>query len=382
MIIVFFLPYLWAYLSANRGCIDGSCPVQYQPNNVDATPLQFIDFTSGAPWFLNANASAPTGNLNTYIYYGTGNNASTTVGNILPFYGVVQSQTLAPLAFQSEAPFALPLWGTLEARAAFSFEAAYLSGSVDSPLGWEEDPVYASATFGLRGGTSAVTYTFAFVVTNKMIYARYSRAPGSPTDGYTFDYLIPIARRSPEDISTYAVVLDDQKQSASWRVDDKELLYISPAGTTIDPKFEIGGTLGTGLGTAMSGAYYLIFGNPQINPATQNPCQGTVFRQCAESIEFARLARCKRAPTVDPLASNFLMTSVYRSIQVVQWAITPGCPVEPYCAARPVTCPRQVRRRESYSFGLPEPPTPPTPPTPPSPPIPPFDCGCGLDKKA
>lgn len=377
MIIVSSLLFLLLQLVAAKNCIGAACPIQYQPNNINVVPLQFIDF-SGSPWFFNGNTSAASGNLNTYTLYGS--NSTTNFGNILPYYGVVISQTLAPLAFQSETDFILPAAGYLEARATFSFEASYASGEIWSPLGWERDPIYASATFGLTGGTNA-TWGFDFVVTNQLIYAMYSRVPVNATDGYTFDYLIPLKGRRPEDINTYAIILDEAKQSISWRVDDREYLLITPGGTTIDPKFEIGATTGTALGTEMTGSFYVVFGHPWISTnVTQTPCQGTVFRQCLESIEFARLTRCQRAPLVAPLTFNFLLTSVYKNIQVSQWDISPACPVDPYCPVRPITCPRQVARRERYNYDKPVPPTPPpTPPTPPVPPSPPFDCGCGLN---
>src|SRR5690606_20070684 len=127
----------------------------------------------------------------------------------------------------------------LQVSARLRYEGYYVSGPINSPLGFEQDPNYASAVIGFQFQSFTTVFSFIFVITNTKVYALLSyNVMVIPN---TFVYIIPVANRYPEDFATYSITIESQN-AFSWRINNHEVLRISPLTQPIDPRFQVAGT--------------------------------------------------------------------------------------------------------------------------------------------
>lgn len=324
----------------------GTCGVQYEPNNVLTEILNEVNFDTN-PFFYDVLGG-----------YNGGPGFSALVPNI---FAQVSGSTISttsdrPGIIVSSTGYNLGANGAIQVKATFSFHSELVSGVVSSPLGFDEDPFYSAGIFGLYRFPPDLREMY-FVVTNNKVYA-YISYPGIADPSVVARYLIPVADKTPDTIYTYSVTLSSD-YSVSFRINDKEVLRIFPFGRAIDPRFDAG--INSGLAADPSqtvpNPVYMIFGLTKLELSTvTNPnqvprtaCQRTLFNQCRQNLRNAFGSNCQYA---SPLVYNdnaiFEMEMEFEEISAVNYTIAAGCPTEPGCSPKPVTCPRvkPERRRK------------------------------------
>jgi len=325
----------------------GTCGVQYEPNNVVSEQLEFVNFYT-SPLFYD-------GNIIPGRQYG--------FSPLVPFiYATVVNNTLAATTDNqgvliSNAMYGMPLVnGGVQVKGTFNFEADFISGTVQSPLGFDQDPFYATGVFGMVATTTQGTWQMVFLVTNTKIYAMY-RFDTTAGANY-FRYIIPVANRTPDEFATYSVTLESNL-AVSWRINDVEVLRIFPPNQPIDGRFE------TGVGSPLilttnfitPTQVQMVFGATRIDPILrpsdpQNfrfACQRTLFNQCSQSLRNAYGSTCQYAIIQNYLPQpNFGMFMTFDQLSASNYTIVPGCALDGNCKPKPVTCPqvRPERRRK------------------------------------
>lgn len=317
--------------------IEKVCGVQYEPNNVITTQLEYVNFYT-SPLFYD-----PTGTLNPdygftvlspYLFPVVVNN---TIQATSDAEGVIVSNTLYPVPQEN---------GGLQVKATLNFQADLVSGVVTSPLGFDEDPFYASGVFGMISYASIQAWTMAFLITNTKVYALFQANDGIGLN--IFRYVIPVGNRTPEDYATYSVTLESNF-AVSWRINDREVLRIASPSQAVDPRFD------TGLGRTIANAQLppfmqMIVGNFKLTPLVNildpsnipdTACQRTLFSLCRQSLRNAFGSNCQYAPlTSYTNAPDFDMLMTIDELSAASYVRVPGCIPDPNCKPEPVRCPR------------------------------------------
>lgn len=333
------------------------CGLQYEPTLILSTDYEYINFNT-SPLFFPSTAAY---GYNTFLTY----TDVSVDGNVI--------STLSEGIIISNMAFSMPTTGALQATGTFSFDAQLVSGTVTSPLGFDSDPFYAAGLFGLLDAS----WTFAFLVTNTKVYAMYEYHPlGMPF----YRYVIPVANRYPEQVSTYSVTVGAD-YSVSYRIDGVELLRVAPLGTTIDFRFDTGNGYPPNPTILVPTSFRLLFGNYFLDDYTgtaQPACQGTLFNQCSQSLQYALGAQCQYAPANSyGTMPTIYKESIYYQIDVLRYTSQAPCDNPAGCGPKPISCPnvKPVHDRRHHW----RPTTATTTMTAPTQPmiIKPPSCGCG-----
>jgi len=262
--------------------------------------------------------------------------------------GWFNSTTAAPYSIKSNEVYAL-LAGCNEfiAEAVLTFSSQVIQGTIESPLGINQDPMYGAGFFGIVDATGE--WTFDFVLTNARVFARLAfQRVGvpSPTDSArSFTYLIPVACRRPKDINQYRIILNPAQQSVWWQVDSKDVLKVChpgrPAPSQAFLVAESGNTLQNGFPSAVKIALGLMVqGRGWPNAA----CQQTIFDQQEQNLYTYPGCACEYAQYQDPSSYLIEMKLRYFELQVMQAYCGKECPGGccPGCNADPNPCHRPL----------------------------------------
>ncbi len=295
-----------------------TCPIQYEPNNYVSDLLSFVDF-DGSPLLYGPD----------YIEIPTAFTAIVNVTNIDQFVGgVLETDSYISFALISNAPYASPIDGGLEFSARFQYEGQLINGTIPSPLGFQQDPAYAYVAFGALTPYFSSSWILLFLVTNTKIYALY---------GYGWYYLIPVANKDPADYITYSIVIDS-RTSVSWRLDNREVLRISPLTQPIDPRFLIFGVPSdTPPAPLTELSTYLVQGS--YRNSTLPVCQRALFNQCSQRLRHAFGTECQYATPVGDVIWYIQQRSEWTFISVSNYTRLDGCPTPENCSPQAVTCP-------------------------------------------
>lgn len=323
------------------------CGLQYEPNNVIVQQIDSVNFGT-SPLFYSVLNTANYGFAALPPYFFANIN-----GNVL------SATTDRPGVIISRHPYGLPTAnGAVQVNSCFSFEAAIDTGTPLSPLGFDQDPYYASGVFGLITLDGPVSWQWLFQVTNTKIYAMYA-ASDSTSGDYYFRYLIPVADRLPDDVNQYSVTVFSDL-SVSYRIDGREVLRISPPNTLIDDRFNTAPLPATfPYPLVIPTTLYLITGAYNLDPILdlENPtnlprfvCQETLFRQCKQSLRNAYGSACQYASIGDynNPTLNFTMSMEYQQISGLNYTLAEGCSLPAGCKPTPISCPdvKPERRRK------------------------------------
>lgn len=355
----------------------GTCGVQYEPNNVMTTVLNEVNFDTNP--FL-------------YSIFG-GFDAGAGFSAVIPFIfaevngSVISTTSDRPAIIVSEQGYDLVDGGAIQVKARFSFRSDLVSGVVNSPLGYNEDPFYSAGIFGLARQDPDRREMY-FVITNNKVYAYLSY---TNSNNLSARYLIPVADKTVDTVYTYSVTLSSD-YALSFRIDDKEVLRIFPLGRPIDPRFDIGINSGQAAdpNLVVPNPVNMIFGltkleftnvqDPDVVPRTA--CQRTLFKQCRQNLRNAFGSNCQYADPSVYSSGNpiFAMEMDFEEISGVSYMIDGGCPVIPGCAPKPVTCPQvkpERRRKPRNPFPITSTVTAQPKPVQTQPAPRPAACGCG-----
>jgi hypothetical protein len=142
--------------------------------------------------------------------------------------------------------FDIPENGSLTCTTVMSASTA---GTAQNPFG----KLVADPQSDLRLASGAAESTdlasflvFNFMVTNTEIYAYYERVRQPGTTYAAFTYAVPVAKRTPAQLSTFQVMIDQHRSRVTWKLDGRTVLSVNKIGTlALDRKYMLidgGGT--------------------------------------------------------------------------------------------------------------------------------------------
>lgn len=323
--------------------------------------LGLVDGTSGFCQYVPENAMGLTQH---YVNFG---DAAMVIGptpngyhwlNCPCFNGIfedgfLQTSSGDPGLLYSNQVFLVPKRGQVQLSATFSF-LDRLMGSCNTTeiINMNENPFFGYGTITAADWTTG--WSFGFMLTNYKVYAVYGRnpVPGQPYNtmyNFPFTYLVPVAPRWPSAVSTFSIVLDAGEGSVSYRIDEKEKLFLSSIGGALDGKFLVQRSVPkpNSCPDGFPESFHVILGNGRLVASglgQEQVCQNAIFNQCTENVANAKGTNCTYLPIPqEPFNRTVLLTSVYRQLSVVQWddayncreqdcrydCRLPGCPYEP-----------------------------------------------------
>jgi len=235
----------------------------------------------------------------------------------------VSALTGTPFVLLSNQGYTLPGYGDWQLMGGVNFASQYLSGTINSAYGPNQDPFYGQGYFGGVELTSG--WNLGFALTNQKVYAIYSYLPVTQSilnNYYSFTYYVPIAQRNAIDVDTLSLVINKKESKISYRANGFELLLITQPGLPIADKFKIGDYGGLTANVTLPTSLQIAIGvmEPQ-EPASPHPvCQQTLFQACAESINCAYKTLCQYASVQNPVTYpySFNLTATYAFISVVE----------------------------------------------------------------
>lgn len=249
--------------------------------------------------------------------------------------GFLQTSTGEPGLLASNQAFLVPKSGEVQLASTFKFYDQ-LKGSCNTTeiINMNENPFYGYGT--LTAADWASGWSFGIVLTNYKIYALYGRTPVhqdpySTLYNYSFSYLVPIAPRWPAALYSFSLVLNAAKKSVSYRIDEKEKLYVEPVGEAIDRRFLVNPTVPDPHNCPeFPEAFHIVLGNGRLvasGPGREQVCQNAIFNQCEESLHnTGNSTICQYNPIPqEPFKKEVLMTSVFYDVSVVQWNDSFNC---------------------------------------------------------
>lgn len=268
--------------------------------------------------------------------------------------GWFNSTTAAPYSITSNEQYEL-LRGCNEfvAEAVLTFSSQLVDGSVTSPFGINQDPMYGSGFFGVVSQEEG--WTFQFLLTNSRVYAMIQRTASTPpsitNNAEFFTYIIPVACRRPKDINQYRIILKAAVQALWFQIDGKDVLSLChPGRPPIDQKFLVSQSGGTTYQSGFPTAVRIALGFTVIPQGFPNAvCQQTIFDQSEDSLFCAKGVNCQYAPWQNPSEYLILMKMRYYELQVLQAFCGRTCPTAccPDCNANPNPC--RIPQPESSS---------------------------------
>lgn len=333
------------------GCAEGC---QYEPQNAQSLVQQWVNF-----------GSAP-------LVIGDGINAFKWI-NCPCFTGVFEGgllQTTAdePGLLSSNQAYLIPRSGEVQLSGTMRFFDK-MAGSCNTTdmINMNENPFYGYGSLSAVDG--ATGWTFGFILTNYKIYAVYGRNAGRP-DAYStaynfpFTYLVPVAPRWPGALYRYALVFNAGTKSVSYRINDRERLYLDRIGQGLDRKFLVQTNVPSpdACPDSYPESFRIVLGNGRLletAPGNERVCQLALFDQCAESVYRAAATNCTYGAIPRPFDRAVQLTSVFLELSVVAWDDAFNCR-EQACRfdCRVPACPRQdclssARCSSSSSFACP-----------------------------
>ncbi len=238
--------------------------------------------------------------------------------------------TSASVCFlESNSLFEVPGCGrTIQLSTSMFFQEQLISGTVDSLLGFAEDPFYGFGSFGFLDPHNG--WTFEFRITRNLTYAAYGKIEDYETDCKSYLYLIPLAHNinGGNPCEKYDIVLDACEQTISWRLGNTELLRIK-LGEQIDERFRVYGAPSNlpDCGCSKSKIRFpcsvkVKLGNGSLQALdccsynSQAACQQAIFQECFDFISNACRVNCKYSNiTFDDAV--FGLGSIYKNIAVL-----------------------------------------------------------------
>lgn len=177
--------------------------------------------------------------------------------------------------------------------------------NVATTLGADSDPFYGSGYMGAVDDVST-GLEFAFVITNKTVYALYARSPSFRTGSnnyFAFRYLVPIYSRIPNDHNVYTMSFNRAISVVTWMINGVVAMQVTRVGQQIDNRFAInnyGGNQPLSVFPAAMKAKMGII--TYTNPTTHTACQATIYNYCdkSQSLLVAANNICAYAPIPDP----------------------------------------------------------------------------------
>lgn len=295
------------------------------PGCLNPSVMSYVNFGT-SPFYLDP-LDVPA-----YQEIPTMNGGSVVNGNVL------LSTSQAPGLYLSNQVFEVPdcIAGEIALTGEMGFQSTFLSGTVLSPNGADQDPNYGMGQLGMYDPGSG--WLLSLIMTNMRIYAMYAwlQVPQtyafgncSPMNPSTFAYIVPIACRLPSMMHNLAIVLNSCNYAISYSVDNLERLLITRPGKLIDPRFAVSldsETLPHCL--AFPQRFQILVGSGFIPYSiTSNPsvCQNAIFDQCKEDITDAQETRCQYYPVQAPGSFNFLLQLTAKDWGVVKWASNYDC---------------------------------------------------------
>lgn len=244
--------------------------------------------------------------------------------NILDFFNFITSMpdigvgwglygppgtTYSAGAFTSTGPDVIVTKGTstslgLEDVVYFTAQMSFITiNDVITLNGADSDPFYGSGILSVYDDITT-GLQFAFVLTNKTVYALYSRSPAlrTPTNNYfAFTYLVPILSRLPTDYNVYTLVLNRKTQQVTWLINGNVKLLISRVGQAIDNRFSLVNLAGNQPASVFPTAVKTAFGIYTFTDSNAyTACQGTIFDYCTQNVQAASQNICAYAPLPTP----------------------------------------------------------------------------------
>lgn len=333
MSVIFILS---LFMQSISGQLEKVCGVQYEPNNVVTTQLEYVNFATSPLFYDPTGLINPTYGFGLYSPYIFPIVVNNTIAATSDAPGVLISNTLYPVPAAN---------GGLQVKATLNFQSDLVSGTVTSPLGFDQDPFYSTGVFGMTSSGTSTTWIMAFLITNTKVYALYETK--DPIGLNIFRYVIPVSNRTPEDYLTYSVTLESNF-SISWRINDREVLRISPPNQPIDQRFDTG--VGDAVNPVLPSLMRMIVGNYKLSPIVDifdptniplTACQQTLFSLCRQSLRNAFGSNCQYAPLESyNNPPNFDMLMTLDELSAASYVRVPGCVGDPNCKPEPVRCPR------------------------------------------
>lgn len=205
------------------------------------------------------------------------------------------------------------------------------TNDVATALGADEDPFYGC---GLVSMIDTVTtgFQFAFVLTNTMVYAMYSRDPAlrTPSNNYfAFTYLVPISARQSGDHNVYTIGLNRMSATITWLINGMVKMQVLRPGSPIDIRFatsNLGGVIPPIIFPTQMRPLMGIFTFTVAD--SQTACQQTLFNYCDRSVSITNAANslCVYAPLPVPATYN-----VDLIMEIDLFSITRASALEPAC---------------------------------------------------
>lgn len=259
--------------------------------------------------------------------------------------GWFNSTTAAPYSITSNEQYEL-IRGCNEfvAEALLTFSSQLVDGTVTSPLGINQDPMYGAGFFGVISQEEG--WTFQFLLTNARVYAMIQRSASSPPSSTNnaeyFTYIIPVACRRPKDINMYRIILKASDQALWFQIDGKDVLSLChPGRPPLDQKFLVSQSGGYTYQSGFPTAVRIALGFTVIPRGFPNAvCQQTLFNQAEDSLYCSKSVNCQYAPWQDPSEYLIAMKMRYYELQVLQAFCGRSCPTAccPDCNANPNPC--------------------------------------------
>lgn len=259
--------------------------------------------------------------------------------------GWFNSTTAAPYSITSNEQYEL-IRGCNEfvAEAVLTFSSQLVVGSVTSPFGFNQDPMYGAGFFGVVSREEG--WTFQFLLTNSRVYAMIQRSAAMPpsitNNAEYFTYIIPVACRRPKDINQYRIILKASDQALWFQIDGKDVLSLChPGRPPIDRRFLVSETGGYTYQSGFPTVVRIALGFTVIPRGFPNAvCQQTIFNQSEDNLFSAKGVCCQYAPWQDPSEYLIAMKMRYYELQVLQAFCGRTCPTAccPDCHESPNPC--------------------------------------------
>ena len=177
--------------------------------------------------------------------------------------------------------------------------------NVATTLGADNDPFYGSGYLGVQDDVTT-GLEFAFVLTNKTVYALYARSPSFRTGSnnyFAFRYLVPISSRIPNDHNVYTMGLNRAISAVTWMINGVIKMQITRVGQQIDNRFALNNYGGNQPLSVFPAAVKPKMGIVTFtDPTTHTACQATIYNYCdrTQSLLVAANNICAYAPIPDP----------------------------------------------------------------------------------
>lgn len=129
----------------------------------------------------------------------------------------------------SNQKFSLPPADTLAVEAELWPRSQLIDGNLLRNRDWPRDFFHGASYFGALGDRD--DWQFVFYIVNETVYAVLAYLPLNDRmhvrDQLNFAYAVPVRTRCPKSVSSYAVVLQQKRRTASWYIDGCLVMRVS-----------------------------------------------------------------------------------------------------------------------------------------------------------